>query len=45
MNTVMIIAAVILGLVILYAVQPRYRKLFVRNLLSQIRFLIPRYFT
>lgn len=45
MKTLMIIAGIILVLAVLYAVQPRYRKIFIRNLLSQVRFLIPRYFT
>jgi hypothetical protein len=45
MLTILIIAAVILGIVLVYAVQPNYRKIFIRNLLSQVRYLIPRYFT
>jgi hypothetical protein len=45
MITALIIAAVALGFAIVYAVQPRYRKIFIRNLLSQVKYLIPRYFT
>ncbi|MBN1534789.1 MAG: hypothetical protein JXA20_19110 [Spirochaetes bacterium] len=45
MKALIIIAAVIAGLLLLYAIQPRYRKRFVKNLLSQVKYLIPRYFT
>ena len=45
MKVYLITGAVFLGLLLIYAVQPKYRKIFIKNLLSQIRYLIPRYFT
>jgi hypothetical protein len=45
MTALIIIAAVLAVLGLLYAIQPRYRKIFIRNLLSQVKYLIPRYFT
>jgi hypothetical protein len=45
MTALIIIAAILAGLGLLYTVQPKYRKLFIKNLLSQVKYLIPRYFT
>ncbi|MBN2039880.1 MAG: hypothetical protein JW864_07565 [Spirochaetes bacterium] len=45
MKALIIIAAVIVFLILIYLIQPRSRKLFIKNLLKQLFYLFPRYFT
>ncbi len=45
MKALIIIAAIILFFILLYTVQPRSRRKFIANLLKQVKYLIPRYFT
>ena len=45
MKAVMIIAVILCCLFVLYATFSKSRKQFLKNLLSQAKYLIPRYFT
>ncbi len=45
MKIIIIIAIILLCLFVLYATFPKSRKQFIKNLLSQAKYLIPRYFT
>ena len=45
MKALIIIGAVIAALLLLYLVQPKSRKRFIFNMISQVKYLIPRYFT
>ena len=45
MKALIIIGAVIAALLLLYLVQPKSRKRFICNMISQVKYLIPRYFT
>ncbi len=45
MKIIIIIAVILLCLFLWYATFPKSRKQFIKNLLSQAKYLIPRYFT
>jgi len=45
MTIIIIIAVILLCLFLLYATFRKSRKQFIKNLLSQAKYLIPRYFT
>jgi hypothetical protein len=45
MKTVTIMIALIILLFLIYLCQPKSRKMFILNLLTQVKYLIPRYFT
>jgi hypothetical protein len=45
MKIIIIIAAILCCLLLLYAIVSKSRKQFIKNLLSQAIYLIPRYFT
>lgn len=45
MKTIIIIAVILCCLFLLYATFSKSRKQFLKNLLSQAKYLIPRYFT
>jgi len=45
MKALIIVAIVTAVLFLLYLVQPKSRRRFIANLLSQVKYLVPRYFT
>ncbi|HQL00308.1 MAG TPA: hypothetical protein PK090_06025 [Smithellaceae bacterium] len=45
MIIIITLAVILLCLFLLYATFPKSRKQFLKNLLSQAKYLIPRYFT
>jgi len=45
MKILIIVGSIIVFFILLYLVQPVRKKRFLKNLLRQVRYLIPRYFT